>query len=98
MQTKNYTGSTGGTDPFFRSNPIGSMNWNTEAASSVGTMNSTDLTILQDEMHTEALLYKKCSVYAGYFNDPALKSLAENAAEHHHRHFDSLHGYLNASN
>jgi hypothetical protein len=98
MQSRNYNGSTGGNDPFFRSNPTGSMNWNTEAASSVGTMDTKDLSILQDEMHTEALLYKKCSVYSGYFNDPALKDVANRAAEHHRRHFDSLHGYLNASN
>ncbi len=70
--------------------------WNTEAAS--GPIDSTDLSIIQDEMHTEALLYKKCAVYAGYFSDPRLKRVAETAAEHHRRHFDSLHGYLNSSN
>lgn len=49
-------------------------------------------------MYSEALLFKKCTVYAGYFNDPALKRMAENAAEHHRRHFDTLHGYLNGNN
>ena len=71
-----------------------SANWNTEAASSIDTK---DLSILQDEMYSEALLFKKCTVYAGYFNDPALKRMAENAAGHHRRHFDTLHGYLNGS-
>ena len=72
-----------------------SARWNTEAAS--GPIDTTDLSIIQDEMHTEALLYKKCSVYANYFSDPALKSMAKTAAEHHRRHFDSLHSYLNSS-
>lgn len=72
-----------------------SANWNTEAASSIDTK---DLSILQDEMYSEALLFKKCTVYAGCFNDPALKRMAENAAGHHRRHFDTLHGYLNGNN
>lgn len=95
-------------DAFFNSSPMQSMgasgsenrstsssSWNTEAAASIDTK---DLSILQDEMYSEALLFKKCAVYAGYFNDPALKRMAENAAEHHRRHFDTLHGYLNGSN
>ena len=100
MQTRNQ-GSSG--SPFFRSNPssnngAGNMNWNTEAAGGVGAMDTKDLSIIQDEMHTEALLYKKCRVYADYFTDPQLKSMASTAAEHHRRHFDTLHGYLNSSN
>lgn len=98
MQNNNYGRSQGQNDPYFRSNPTGSMNWNTEAASSVGSIGTKDLSIVQDEMHSEALLYKKCTVYSGYFTDPALKNLASTAAEHHRRHFDTLHGYLNASN
>ena len=79
------------------------VNWGLETASEVGTQNcrtlgSKDLSILQDEMHSEALLCKKYSVYAGYFNDPKLRSLAQTAAEHHRRHFESLQSYLNASN
>ena len=104
------TGSNSGSsfDSFFNSNPSHSMgsassgnqsassaNWTTEAASSIDTK---DLSILQDEMYSEALLFKKCTVYAGYFNDPALKRMAENAAGHHRRHFDTLHGYLNGNN
>ena len=106
MQNTTNGRSMNNADPFFRSNPgggqsgMGSMNWNTEAASSVGASGSIgtkDLSIIQDEMHSEALLYKKCTVYAGYFNDPQLKSLASTAAEHHRRHFETLHGYLTAS-
>lgn len=72
-----------------------SARWNTEAADC--PIDTTDLSIIQDEMHTEALLYKKCSVYANYFSDPELKSVASTAAEHHRRHFESLHSYLNSS-
>ena len=73
----------------------GSSRWNTEAAS--GPIDTKDLSIIQDEMHSEALLYKKCTVYADYFTDPQLKNVARTAAEHHRRHFDSLNGYLNSS-
>lgn len=101
-------------DSFFRSDPsmsleqgynyargAGRTNWNTEAAGSTGTagnMDTKDLSILQDEMHSEALLYKKCSVYADYFTDPQLRSVASAAAEHHRKHFESLNGYLNSHN
>ena len=56
-----------------------------EAAPSIDTKRS--LPILQDEMYSEALLFEKCTVYAGYFNDPALKRMAENAAGHHRQAF-----------
>lgn len=100
MQTRN-SGQGMNTDRFFSSGPnaqtmnTGSSYWNTEASSA--PMDTNDLSIIQDEMHTEALLYKKCAVYADYFTDPQLKSMARTAAEHHKRHFDSLHGYLNSS-
>ena len=81
-----------GSDPFFRQ--TGSSNWNTEAASSIDTK---DLSVIQDEMYAEALLYKKCTVYANYFTDQTLKNLATTAAQHHRQHFDTLHGYLNGS-
>ena len=81
-----------GNDPFFKQ--TGSSNWNTEAASSIDTK---DLSVIQDEMYAEALLYKKCSVYAGYFNDQALRNMATTVAEHHRQRFDTLHGYLNGS-
>ena len=102
MQNTTNGRTAAGQDPFFRSNPDGNpvnsggyvTNWNTEAASDVGTIGSKDLGILQDEMHSEALIAKKCSVYADYFNDPELKSLARTAAEHHHGHFNALNNYL----
>ncbi|MBR0135178.1 MAG: hypothetical protein IJM18_03175 [Clostridia bacterium] len=78
-----------------QSSGAGSRQWNTEASSA--PIDTTDLTIIQDEMHSEALLYKKCTVYADYFTDPRLKNVARTAAEHHKAHFDRLNGYLNSS-
>ena len=57
-------------------------------------ISSTDLTVVQDEMYSEALAYKKCRVYADRFGDPTLKSMAEAHAEHHRQHFDALQNYL----
>ena len=84
------------TDSFFKGN---AAKINTEAAS-MGTgsgIDSKDLSIIEDQMYKEALLYKKCSTYAGYFDDPNLKTMASTAAEQHRQHVDEVHGYLNAS-
>lgn len=78
-------------------NGVQGMNWNMETAQSVGTISTKDLSILQDEMHSEALMYKKYSVYAGYFNDPQLRNVAQQAAGHHKQHFECLQNYLNSS-
>ena len=78
-------------------NGMSGMNWNMETAQSVGAISTKDLSIIEDEMHTEALMYKKCSVYADYFSDPQLRSVAQQAAEHHRQHFDCLQSYLNSS-
>lgn len=53
-----------------------------------------DLTMVQDDMYSEALAYKKCKVYASRFQDPALQSMAASYAEHHRQHFDALQNYL----
>lgn len=83
-------------DPFFKQ--TASSNFNTEAASmGTSSIDSKDLTVIEDEMHKEALLYKKCSTYANYFTDPSLKNMANKAAQHHRNHFDILHGYLNGT-
>jgi len=58
------------------------------------SINNTDLTVVQDEMYSEALAYKKCSVYADRFGDQTLKSMATAHAEHHRQHFDALQNYL----
>ena len=53
-----------------------------------------DLTLVQDEMYSEALAYKKCKVYESRFGDPELQSMAASHAEHHRQHFDALQNYL----
>ena len=57
---------------------------------------SKNLTILEDQMNHEALAYKKCETYAGYFTDPALKSTAQKLAQHHKSNFNNLLSYLDS--
>ncbi len=58
-------------------------------------LSSKDVDIMVDHMNTEALAYKKCSVYASYFMDDTLKEVANRAAKHHKQHFDALEKFLN---
>ncbi|MBR4435116.1 MAG: hypothetical protein IKS90_03350 [Clostridia bacterium] len=79
-------------------NCCGGTYQHSQNASSGGQIGTKDLSIIQDEMHSEALLYKKCAVYAGYFSDGQLKNVASTAAEHHRSHFETLNNYLNSAN
>lgn len=83
-------------DSFFKQN-VSKMN--TEAASMGcgSSMTDKDLSIIEDQMYKEALLYKKCATYADYFADSNLKSMASSAAEHHKQHFHKLHEHLNTT-
>ncbi len=67
------------------------MNGSSENSNSI---NNKDLSVVQDEMYSEALAYKKCTVYAERFGDQSLKSMANAHAEHHRQHFDALQNYL----
>ncbi len=58
------------------------------------TIDNKDLSVIQDEMYSEALAYKKCAVYSEWFGDQNLKNMAAAAAQHHKQHFDALQGYL----
>ena len=62
--------------------------------STSGAVTGKDLGAVQDEMYQEALAYKKCSVYASRFRDPALQKMAQSPAEHHRQHFDALRDFL----
>lgn len=53
-----------------------------------------NLGIIQDQMHHEALAYKKCRVCSEWLSDQTLKDIANRAAQHHKQHFDSLDNYL----
>lgn len=66
------------------------------SGSGTSEITEKDLSILKDQMNAEALAYRKCSVYSGYFSDPALKDLACAAAQHHRQHFNVLETYLNS--
>ena len=70
--------------------------WYMNGSGGSNSINNTDLTVVQDEMYSEALAYKKCAVYADRFRDQTLRSMAQNHAEHHRQHFDALQNYLNS--
>ena len=55
---------------------------------------SKNLTILEDQMKHEALAAKKSQVYAEYFADPQLKSVAQQLAKHHRDNFSNMLSYL----
>ena len=57
---------------------------------------SKNLTILEDQLNYEALAQKKSEVYANYFTDPSLKTMANQIAQHHKQNFDNLFNYLNS--
>ena len=57
---------------------------------------SKNLTLLEDQMKHEALAAKKSALYAGYFQDPSLKSCAQQLAKHHKDNFDGLLNYLDS--
>jgi len=63
--------------------------------SSAPEVNAKDLTILEDQMNAEAMAYRKCTIYSGYFKDAVLSDLAMAAAQHHQQHFNALEIYLN---
>ena len=68
--------------------------WFMNGGSANNSINNKDLGVVQDEMYSEALAYKKCTVYASRFGDQSLKSMAQAHAEHHRQHFDALQNYL----
>ena len=55
---------------------------------------SKNLTIIEDQLKHEALAAKKSEVYVEYFADPALKSCAQQLANHHRDNFNNLLSYL----
>lgn len=55
---------------------------------------SKNLTIIEDQLKHEALAAKKSEIYADYFQDPELRSLAQQLSRHHRDHYNNLLGYL----
>ncbi len=74
--------------------PNAAFNWNTEAASAA-EIETKNLGIVQDQMHHEALAYKKCQMFSEWFSEQPLKDLSNRAAQHHKAHFNALMNYLN---
>jgi len=58
-------------------------------------IDAKSLSYIEDMLSHEAMAYKKYQVYGGYFNDSALKTMANNCAMHHKQHFDALQTYMN---
>ena len=57
-------------------------------------IDTKNLGIIQDQMHHEALAYKKCCICSEWFTDQTLKDIAHRAAQHHREHFYALDNYL----
>lgn len=57
-------------------------------------IDTKNLGIIQDQMHHEALAYKKCCICSEWFTDQTLKDIANRAAQHHREHFNALDNYL----
>ncbi|MBC8531507.1 hypothetical protein [Gehongia tenuis] len=53
------------------------------------------LAYLSDQLEHESLAYKKCTQFAQYFTDPAVKNCIQTVAQHHKEHFNKLFTYLN---
>lgn len=77
-----------------QTNTQGGTAWYMNQPTSGQSIDNKDLSVVQDQMYSEALAYKKCSVYSSWFTDPSLKNLASIAAQHHKQHFDALQSYL----
>lgn len=61
-------------------------------------LTSKNLTILEDQLNTEALNYKKLEMYSQTCTDQQLKDVCNKAAQLHKQHFDVLLNYLNSHN
>jgi len=53
-----------------------------------------ELTSLEEALGTEQLLVKKFRAYAQQAKDPEISDSAEQMAERHKQHYDTLMGYL----
>lgn len=62
----------------------------------VPQISSKDLSMIEDQLSHEALAYKKCQAYAGYFMDTNAQNLANQLAQHHKQNFTNLLDYLNS--
>lgn len=56
----------------------------------------TQMELLQvnELLRAEELAWKKCDHYAQYAQDPQIKQMAQQCAQHHHQHMQTLLGQL----
>ena len=73
-------------------------NMQNQAQAGDAMIDSKNLTILEDQMNTEALNYKKLDMYSQTCSDQQLKDVFTKAAQLHKQHFDMLLNYLNSHN
>ncbi|MHB8125809.1 MAG: hypothetical protein ACYDEJ_09270 [Desulfitobacteriaceae bacterium] len=59
-------------------------------------LSSKNLTILNDQLGSEALLVHKYSFAAQSVNDPAIRTQLYSISEQHRKHYDTLLNYLNS--
>lgn len=59
-------------------------------------LTSKNLTILNDQLNSEALLVHKYAHAAQSVQDPAVRSQLYSISELHRRHYDTLLNYLNS--
>ena len=55
-----------------------------------------NLMMVEDQAKSELLAAKKSELYASYFQDPALKSCAQQLANHHRGNFEALMNYIDS--
>jgi len=58
-------------------------------------LTSKELTAIEDAMSHEQLLVKKFRNFAANAQDPQIKQQAEQLADRHKQHFETLMGHLN---
>ena len=58
-------------------------------------LTSKDLSVIEDQLTHIATACRVAAHYAGQFQNPQLKNVADTVAQHHRQHFDALYAYLN---
>ncbi|MBR4359285.1 MAG: spore coat protein [Clostridia bacterium] len=58
-------------------------------------LTSKDLSVIEDQLTHIATACRVAANYAGQFQNPQLKNVADTVAQHHRQHFDALYAYLN---
>lgn len=60
----------------------------------MANLTQKELTALEDALNAEQLIIKKFRAYAQQAQDTEIRSTAQQMAERHKQHYDTLMGYL----